>query len=620
MPLQVWLPFTKDLSNQGLSNYQIGMFRGTETYNDSGKFGKCFYANGVNTIKIYNIIPDFYNYNGYSLCAWFYIESQNTVHTGSAIVSAGNWNQQLLNLAVSNWSSDHYTYLRVSGTGWDKMYAYTFNLNTWYHVVVSSDGIKTYAYVNGVLIGDTQAGFLPTSIDGNDIAIGGATYYGGMQFFGRINDVRVYDHCLSPKETKLLSQGLVAHYQLNDAYLEGTTNLASKPDCLSSTCYNGAKGTYGYGTNTDMYKTVGVFEGKLCSKLYMGTSGASARPYPYISNLFVSNGTNAPAYKTLSFDYFSTIGTYIYPYKLGSGTATCNWTNPSANPSSGAFTNSGNIPIVAGKWNHITMILHGTTDANAEWGYIIMGGTHTSNTSNYWLFANMQLEEKDHATGYTADTRSENIVYDSSGFNNHMIAVGNPTVSSDSIRNIVSTYFINGQYALAQQNANLYLPKDSITVSLWTKCSTWGNPISCTEGGGWNFEDIGSGLQFPVYISGVGYKIANSGLSPSTLLNAWHMLTGTFDGTTLKIYVDAQLKGTTSTGTTNPIGYAANRLVISGEARGATPASSTYVGNVSDVRIYATALSAEDIQTLYNAPVSVANNGTMLTQGEFVEV
>jgi hypothetical protein len=240
-----------------------------------------------------------------------------------------------------------------------------------------------------------------------------------------------------------------------------------------------------------------------------------------------------------------------------------------------------------------------------------------------------KIEKGDKATAFTfADTDpmyqalgyAENIVYDSSGFNNHMIAVGNPTVSSDSIRNSVSTYFVNGQYALAQQNANLYLPKDSITVSLWIKCSTWGNPISCTEGGGWNFEDIGSGLQFPAYISGVGYKIANSGLSPSTLLNAWHMLTGTFDGTTLKIYVDAQLKGTTSTGTTNPIGYATNRLVISGEAQGATPQSSTYVGNISDVRIYATALSAEDIQALYNAPVSIANNGTMITQGEFVEI
>ena len=33
------------------------------------------------------------------------------------------------------------------------------------------------------------------------------------------------------------------------------------------------------------------------------------------------------------------------------------------------------------------------------------------------------------------------------------------------------------------------------------------NPISCTEGGGWNFESS-NGIRFPIYISGVGYKVA----------------------------------------------------------------------------------------------------------------
>ena len=216
MSLQVWLPLTGNLKNKGATDYNLSMFRGSEVYNDSGKIGKCFHSNGVNTIKILNIIPDFYNYTGYSLCAWFYIEAQNTSHSGSAIISAGNWNNQVLNLALSDWSTDHYTNLRVSGPSWSRAYQYTFNKNTWYHVVVSSDGNKTRAYVNGALIGDAVSGFLPTSIQGDDICIGGATYYGGMQFFGRINDVRIYDHSLSLAEIKELSKGLVVHYKLDD--------------------------------------------------------------------------------------------------------------------------------------------------------------------------------------------------------------------------------------------------------------------------------------------------------------------------------------------------------------------------------------------------------------------
>jgi hypothetical protein len=98
------------------------------------------------------------------------------------------------------------------------------------------------------------------------------------------------------------------------------------------------------------------------------------------------------------------------------------------------------------------------------------------------------------------------------------------------------------------------------------------------------------------------------------------MLTGVFDGASVKIYIDAELKATTATGSTNGIGYAANRLVISGEAGSSTPASSTFVGEISDVRIYATSLSAEDIKALYNTPVSISNAGAVFTQGEFVEV
>ena len=215
MSLQVWLPLTKDLRQQGLSNATVSIMRGNETWDNNGKLGKCFYANGVNTLQINNIIPQLYNANGYSLCAWFYIESQNTVHSGAGIISGGNWNNQVLNLSVSDWSSDHYTRLRVSGTNWNNTYTYNFYKNIWYHAVVCSDGNKTYAYINGQLIGDTVAGFLPSSIEGNNIAIGGATYYSGMQFFGKINDVRIYDHCLSPMEVKELAKGLVLHYPLD---------------------------------------------------------------------------------------------------------------------------------------------------------------------------------------------------------------------------------------------------------------------------------------------------------------------------------------------------------------------------------------------------------------------
>ena len=164
------------------------------------------------------------------------------------------------------------------------------------------------------------------------------------------------------------------------------------------------------------------------------------------------------------------------------------------------------------------------------------------------------------------------------------------------------------------------MPKDAITVNLWQYATSWSNVISCTEGGGWNFENS-SGLRFPVYISGVGYKIAQSTVTPASLNNGWHMLTGTMDKDNIKIYIDGEEVGTIATGSTNGIGYANNYLFICVEAAGntTTPANSNYTGNISDVRIYATALTPAQILELYHTSVSIDNKNNIYAR-ELVEV
>ena len=42
-------------------------------------------------------------------------------------------------------------------------------------------------------------------------------------------------------------------------------------------------------------------------------------------------------------------------------------------------------------------------------------------------------------------------------------------------------------------------------------------------------------------------------------------------------------------------------------------------GYISDFRLYATVLSDADIKELYNSPVSITANGTLITQGEIKE-
>jgi len=84
----------------------------------------------------------------------------------------------------------------------------------------------------------------------------------------------------------------------------------------------------------------------------------------------------------------------------------------------------------------------------------------------------------------------------------------------------------------------------------------------------------------------------------------------------IKVYIDGVLKATSTaahSALTFPTTYRIGRDVRSNDG---TP----YKGLMSDFRIYATALSADDVMELYHTPITLSNNGTFLTQGEYVEV
>ena len=220
MSLQVWLPLNGDLHNQGLTNINI-VNNGT-IVNNNGKLGKCIEFGQNKYIKLNDYASQFLTYNTWSLSVWFKCTAQNPSHAGAALISGGNWNQpnNLLNLALSGFSSDHYSRLIISGSGtWDKGYAYNFYLNTWYHVVLTSGNGATRAYVNGQLIGDTYAAFKPATLEQTWIAIGNGTYTSIFHFYGVMNDIRIYDHCLSTKEVEEIAKGLVLHIKLDNDFL-----------------------------------------------------------------------------------------------------------------------------------------------------------------------------------------------------------------------------------------------------------------------------------------------------------------------------------------------------------------------------------------------------------------
>ncbi len=157
-----------------------------------------------------------------------------------------------------------------------------------------------------------------------------------------------------------------------------------------------------------------------------------------------------------------------------------------------------------------------------------------------------------------------------------------------------------------------YKFEDLITINCWVYMDNWSTftrAISCTEGGGWNFEkDTVNNevvVRFAIYDKGVGYKSTN-GVSLSSISSGWHMLTGVFDGTKAYFYFDADLKATSSVFSSGKIGYNANNSIIVGAEAGmgegqidtGTP---ILPGRVRNVAIFNSAFSSNDIAMVYTA-------------------
>lgn len=571
MSLKVWLPLNGNLENKGTSNYTINVFRGSEVYDNNGKIGKCFNANGTNALKIINIIPDFYNYNAYSLCVWCYCTAQNTSHTGSGIISGGNWNNQLINLAMSDWSSDHYTRLRISGPNWNRTYTYNFNLNTWYHIVVCCDGIKTYAYVNGNLIGNTVDSFLPTSIEGNDICIGGATYYAGMQFFGKINDVRIYDHCLSTAEIKEISQGLVAHYRLNNFQGEyGNPNLITNFDTSFSSYDDGTTTLFYNQMNNGTQEIISNFAG-VNKCLHLHSNGGSNRQYRTFS------ATSGKTY-TVSADYYST------------STQSTAWRGELTGGNYSWESNSAGAYDTPGSWKRMSYTYSNLT-SNATIYFFI----HCTNGTDCYI-KNIKIEEGDSMTPWGPSGTSTTIIEDNSGYNNNGTTNGTFELSNNTSKYDNSLLF-NGTDNAIKIPFNDMIKGPDYTISVWTYKTVIGTKGYQTILGGpsgFELEARSSSSTDPLY------RIHNwgGGTTPYEF-NKWNLFTFVRTTNDSKLYVNGELKITGSAGSI-PIGD-----YFIGAWK--TSTQQNYEGLMSDFRIYATALSVDDIKSLYQMGAAVDN-------------
>lgn len=265
-----------------------------------------------------------------------------------------------------------------------------------------------------------------------------------------------------------------------------------------------------------------------------------------------------------------------------------------------------------------------STISSAQRGYtqmelLIQNGDTSLTSSATCYISEIKLERGTVQTRWCPDSTSteyttDYAIKDCSGY---QISVGTtgtvPTVTGDGPRYNTCAYFNGTGGCLWPIPDPIKSTTTEFTISVWFKTTTVsGN--QCI----WNGRTT-TGAAVAIFLVGSGIRVddSNQTTSVSVSTNTWYHLAVTWKSSGNKvIYLNGEQKTSVAAGTLSKSNVNAS---IGRSSSGDSLASSNYFsGQMSDFRIYATALTTAQIKELYNAPISVANTGACLSE-QFTE-
>lgn len=584
MSLRIWLPLIRDTLNYGL---EIGDITITNvTSNANGKIGACYSFNGSSSSLIGTQSTISNNTNEWSFACWLKLNTTTAGQTLFSCRTGVNQNGFTIIYYGTTWIID-------DGARWQP--SASLSTNTWYHIcVVYQRGIGKFLYINGVLDKSTTTTGTPTTVSTTNYSVGASqntsTTVSGNRLNGYLNDVRFYDHAISMAEIHELAKGLVCHYKLDE------------PLAIENLIRNSSYVVYNNYANSGCTATL-VDTGNRYDncKIYRLTYTPDSS---HLSNVQTSLANH---------------GIYGFRRTFSANTKYCFWIlwRPISHPDTVCGGTASNIS----GWTEIP-----TSKYNDEWnivGQCRKGNVTTDKTDN--IFTSFKTPSATAGTPIVIEfccphlvsgydyilpeydyIGTEPAVCDSSGYGYHGIKNGGINVTSNTARYDLSTSF-DGDVSSIKIPFNAMLgittaSKVDYTVSVWTYKTVIGTKAYQTILGGPSGFELEARNQSSTTSA---YRIHNWGGGTAAYdLNKWNLFTFVHTASDSKLYVNGELK-VTGTAANVPVG---NFFV--GAWRDTN--SQNYDGLMSDFRVYATALSADDILALYNVGAKVANTGAMM--------
>ena len=593
MSLQVWLPLTNGtLKQQGLKNISATI-GGTVGLTDVGKLGKCATI-GTAAGGITLPASAMTSFTECSVAFWINITSWNT--DWDTIFQAGlgstPWNNYIFGILRNQGNYLCFTVSNGSSTSSGSYASSNLTVGQWMHLAFTYGSGKCKIYINGVLDKEYSTSITPNFAGITHIAIGRSTNGSNYQSKCKLNDFRIYDHCLSPMEVKEIAKGLVLHYPLNRQGW-GQENLGN------------TSATYSNRTNGQTI-SAGGWGGDTGTVTYYHSGGYNNYPYKVYHK--TATGSGGIYYKTaddinIKANTTYTMSVYIKasrnflgdPYSFNINRGSDNY-----------YINFGQAMQFTTEWKRIVRTF--TTDANAAGQYGEMSIIYDDTAADYYIYySGFKIEEGSVATPWCPNSSdalattmglNSTTEYDCSGFCNNGTRTGTFTWTSDTPKYNVSQVFSGSQYIV---EPNEISTTDS-TIALWVKSALSANAHVLDAR---NSSEIG---KQPIYQYTNGsiqtggnnvYVTTNTGL---LVANTWVHIALVQSGNSLLVYKNGVLFQTLS---------CTNSPIIKPTIGARLNFSNKYTGQLSDFRVYATALSADDVKSLYQNSAYIDSSGNV---------
>lgn len=610
MSLRVWLPLNGDLHNQGLSNISLS---GSPIWGTGKIGGKSFCCNtGITGITI----DDLVNVTEFSIAYWLYIDSSITDFTNYAdfwelqAVSGDTTTviRDELRVNTANLGRHAPHMIKDASVGSNTYTYYTLGerddaKDKWCHVVITKNATYCDAYADGVRYAHVAC----SNFESSPAKLNGKFWLGmGGCKSAYLNDFRIYDHCLSQMEVKELAKGLVLHYPLNRGGWGQINNIAatkvvnrscnnftynSSTNEWSMSCPAGS-GTWGYGIaiSDTAIKWATNQTWVISMEVYV--------PRSITWNCDINNKPDLADVSEYTGNDYDITGQRLVCTNDVMGDKTLQtgwnkiWFSQTAGTTYGLYNYSTNWGVVT--TNESTAIDIKIKNVKGE---IINAGLPIQPTP--WCPNSADVL----GTALNINGTTE---YDCSGFGNNGTRIGTFTWTSDTPKYNVSTQFNSTSTKIAITGLTTTGFANSYSFAWWAKKVSnahmdWGFSDGIRLNGMYtgHLWNTGDGSDNPLYNIGTTTQVTDP------TLNVWHHYVMTGNGSKCYVYKDGVLWAEAKTykaisGTT---------IYINGWNSSTSYSHTNY--QMSDFRIYATALSASDVKSLYQNSAYIDSSGNV---------